>query len=116
MVTIAETQAREAWGVLTGLATEGEQGDTYVFWRGRITYTELAERLGAHERGLVPVLEAIMKHCRSSGLPPLTGLVVLKESGVPSDGFPLQLMPRIPDVYTFDWTTLENPFEFARPQ
>ena len=60
------------------------------------------------------MLELIMNHCISSGLPPLTGLVVLKETGVPGDGFPLELTPRISDIYTFDWTTLENPFGFAR--
>ena len=106
MVSIAESQACQAWDILTVRAAQG--GD------GFITYSQLAEQLGAHERGLVPMLDLIMNHCRASGLPPLTGLVVLKGQGVPSDGFPLEELPRIPDVYTFDWTTIGNPFEFAR--
>jgi len=110
MGTLAESQARQAWDILTSLAAEGEQSDTYLYWRGRITYTELAESLGAHERGLVPMLELIMEHCRSSGLPPLTGLVVLKETGAPSDGFPLELTPSIPSIYTFEWEGTEHPF------
>lgn len=116
MATLAESQAQQAWPLLTSLAAEGERSATYLYWPGRITYTELAEKLGTHERGLVPMLDLIMSHCRSSGLPPLTGVVTLKETGVPGDGFPLELMPRIPDVFTFNWTTLENPFEIARPQ
>ena len=110
MATLAESQAQQAWPLLTSLAAEGERSVTYLYWPGSINYTELAEKLGTHERGLVPMLEVIMSHCRSSGLPPLTGLVVLKETGVPGDGFPIELTPKIPDIYTFKWELVENPF------
>lgn len=113
MATIAESQARDAWGILTTLASEGEQSDSYRFWPGRVTYAELAELLGAHERALVPMLDLVMNHCRASGFPPLTGLVVLRDSGVPGDGFPWELTPGIPDIYPFDWAGIQNPFEYA---
>lgn len=114
MATIAESQAHDAWGILTTLASEGEQSDSPRFWPGRVTYAELAEQLGTHERALVPMLELIMNRCRALGLPPLTGLVVLRETGVPSDGFPWELTPRIPDICVFDWAGVQNPFEYAR--
>lgn len=110
MATIAESQARDAWGILTTLASEGEQSDRYHFWSGRVTYAELAEQLGTHERALVPMLDLVMNHCRASGLPPLTGLVVLREAGVPGDGFPPELTPHLPSIYTFRWERVENPF------
>lgn len=106
MVTIAESQACQAWDALVRLAARGGEPT--------ITYSELAEALGAHERGLVPMLDLVMNHCRANGLPPLTGLVVLKDEGVPSGGFPFEELPKIPRVYTFDWKTLTNPFEYAR--
>ncbi len=108
MVTIAESQACLGWGILTARAEPEGDGD--------VTYSQLAELLGAHERGLAPMLELIMNHCRGSGLPPLTGLVVLKGQGVPSSGFPEEELSRIPDVYRFNWKTTANPFEYARGQ
>ena len=114
MPSIAESQACEGWGILTSLAAEGEHSDTYSQWSGSITYEELADLLGTHAHALVPMLDLIMNHCRANGLPPLTGLVVLKEAGVPSDGFPPELTPRIEDVYTFDWESVDNPFAYAR--
>ncbi len=54
------------------------------------------------------MLEEIASYCEQESLPPLTGLVVGKDSGKPGSGF--RQPDQIPAIYTFRWERVENPF------
>ena len=54
--------------------------------RQTITYELLGELIGVPPHGLAPRLDHIMRYCQANGLPPLTVLVVGKDSGSPSEG------------------------------
>ena len=49
--------------------------------KNRMTYKQLAQRLGLHHRVLRYSLELIQNHCREAHLPALTILVVNSYSG-----------------------------------
>jgi hypothetical protein len=52
-----------------------------------LTYEILGKMIGVPARGLAPHLDCLMRYCQRAGLPPLTVLVVYKDSGKPGDGF-----------------------------
>ena len=95
--------------MLTDLATRGRDSTDYGQFAGRITYTELTDRVGGAPVSIGPtILELIASHCEQEGLPPLTGLVVSATTGTPSSGF--RHPEEIPSIYTFRWERVENPF------
>ena len=97
------------WLILSDLASRGRGSTAYGDLPGRITYTELARRVGGAAVEIGPnVLELIASDCEERNLPPLTGLVVSKATGKPSDGF--RQPDRIPAIYTFRWERVANPF------
>ena len=107
MVIISEEwRAYTAWPILTDLATRG----------GTITYSALAKHLGhgATAIGLTCMLDLVGGHCHRNGLPPLTRVVVSKATKRPSVGFDKWDHSREGEVYTFNWASIQNPFEYAR--
>lgn len=82
-----------------------------------ITYGELASLLGIHHRAVRYVLGPIQEYCMEEGLPPLTALVLNKNTGMPGTGFIAREVDEIPhafeEIYAQDWDSLPNPFGFA---
>jgi len=52
-----------------------------------LTYEILGKMIGVPRQGLAPHLDHLMRYCQRAGLPPLTVLVVQKDSGKPGEGF-----------------------------
>jgi hypothetical protein len=88
-------RAQLAWQVLLGAAHN----------RQILTYTLLGDLIGMGPGTLAPVLGLIMKYCHSQGLPPLTVLVVNKDTGLPGSGLrTLEDLARDrEDVFSEDW-------------
>jgi len=103
-----EQRAFKAWTVLTSYAAN----------KKTITYGELAEKLNIHHRVISFVLGVIQNYCLENELPPLTILVLNKHSGLPGDGFIAYDIENSQDgiekVQAFDWTTIDNPFQYAQ--
>lgn len=73
----AEERACQIWSVLA-LAARNRQV---------LTYDLVGQATGIARQGLGQLLEPIQSYCLLNDLPPLTVLVVSKESGLPSAGF-----------------------------
>jgi hypothetical protein len=69
-------RAQQIWQVLAGASHN----------RQVLTYSILAERIGTGAGTLAPLLGAVMHYCANAGLPPLTVIVVNKETGLPGVG------------------------------
>jgi hypothetical protein len=54
--------------------------------RQTITYGKLSELTGIPTHGMAPRLDHLMRYCAANKLPPLTVLVVQKDSGKPGQG------------------------------
>ena len=107
MTTVNQFErAFRAWPVLTGLARRRE----------RINYGGLAQKLQIHHRPVRFVLERIQQYCLDEKLFPLTILVENKK-GFVGHGFTAwdvdDLDSGLEKVYSFDWSQIPNPFEFA---
>ena len=93
----ASVRAAQIWSVL-GLAARNRQ---------ILTYSMLGKLIGVPARGLGHLLEPIQSYCLINKLPPLTILVVLEETGLPSSGFSAatagELAKKQLDVFAFDW-------------
>jgi putative restriction endonuclease len=100
-----EQRAFLVWPILTNCARKNEP----------ITYGELGIRLGIFHRTFTPSLSLIQEFCIDNELPPLTILVITKKKGLPGNGFKADnfenLQDEINKVYTFNWSSLPNPFE-----
>jgi putative restriction endonuclease len=100
-------RAFRAWPILTATAAK----------RSTITYAELADYLDIHPRPIRYVLSVIQDWCLDERKPPLTILVV-NQHGQPGQGFIAwdanNLGEGYEQVYSVPWSTLANPFEFAR--
>jgi hypothetical protein len=88
-------RAQLAWQVLVGAAHN----------RQILTYSLLSDLIGMGPGTLAPVLGLIMKYCHSEGLPPLTVLVVNKDTGLPGAGLrTLEDLARDrEEVFSQDW-------------
>jgi hypothetical protein len=87
--------ARQIWPILIDLASV----------RGTITYQELGERFGIAGRALQNfdrILAPIKRYCEQNGLPPLSALVVRKDSGLPGSGAEADEID-IDAVFAYDW-------------
>ena len=88
-------RALQIWQVLIGAAHN----------RQTLTYEMLGKMIGLPHFGLANPLEEVQSHCRQNGLPPLTVLVVSKETGRPSEGY-TQVSEESVDrehVFSFAW-------------
>lgn len=96
-------RASQIWAVLAWAARH----------RQSITYGQLGALIGAHPAGLGQLLEPIQSYCLLHGLPPLTALVVGKETGLPGAGFTgasaHHLTSALAEIYEMDWLRLGNP-------
>lgn len=102
----AEEAAFLMWPILTEVARQ----------RDKITYGEVASRIGSGHRMLNWPLGVIQDFCLAHGLPPLTILVVQKGKGTPGTGFTawdLNLEDAgFAAVWGYPWPE-DNPFGFA---
>ena len=106
MINQAE-RAYRAWNILVALAPRSRL----------ITYEDLAKTLGTHARADRYVLELIQDYCLRNSLPPLTILVVNKQTNEPGEGFTAwshdNLVEGRSKVRNHDWTKEPNPFAYA---
>ncbi len=100
-------RAFRAWPFLTAAAAS----------RSTVTYAELADYLHIHPRPIRYVLAVIQDWCLREKKPPLTILVVSQYRRQPGQGFIAwdvnDLEEGYEQVYSFRWSDLSNPFEFA---
>lgn len=94
-------RAWQAWPVLTFAAKN----------RQILTYELLGRLTGMHPAGLGQVLERVQSYCLLNKLPPLSALVVSKETGLPSVGFVATAdVPRaFILIFEHDWLSMPCP-------
>jgi len=101
-----DARAYKAWGILVKLAPDGRL----------ITYEDLAKALDTHPRAVRFALELIQNYCLNR-LPPLTIIVVNKQTNEPGAGFIAwsheNLAEGRSEVRKHDWTKEPNPFAYA---
>ncbi len=102
MATVDGARLAATWGILVEAATS----------RRKLTYGEIARRVGGIARGVGYMLHPMQRYCAQNGLPPLTSLVVRKSDGRPSTGFDRGGDPAVHQrsVWEFDWTKVTNPY------
>jgi putative restriction endonuclease len=89
------------------------------FARGRqtVTYELLGKLIGIHHRAVKFALALIQDYCLDNRLPPLSILVVNKNTKLPGQGFIAwnadNIAEGLEQVWAFDWTTHGNPFAYA---
>ncbi|MES2381488.1 MAG: HNH endonuclease [Bacteroidota bacterium] len=102
-----EERAFYAWDVLVECAIK----------KINITYGSLAEEIGTHPRAIRFVLDLIQDYCKKNNLPPLTILVVIKSTRLPSEKFLNSDVSDYnlekSDVLEYKWDESSNPFEYA---
>jgi hypothetical protein len=78
-----------------------------------LTYDLLGQLIGVPPRGLGQLLEPIQAYCQAHKLPPLTSLVVGKDTGMPGPGFDFTAESNIPlaqaRVFGHGWLGEEPP-------
>lgn len=99
-------RAARAWPILTQLAAD----------RATTSYKRIGQSLEIHHRAIRFVLAEIQDFCLFEKLPPITILVV-GQDGTPGTGF---IAWNVDDlergfelVYSYPWSDLNNPFDFA---
>lgn len=97
-----EERAGRLWPVLVELAMSKKM----------ITYGDAARSIGIHHRPIRYVLEPMQDYCIKEGLPPLTALVVSKNTGLQGAGYLGNpgADKDINEVFAFNWSAIENPF------
>lgn len=94
------TRALQVWIILVACAHN----------RQTLTYSQLAERIGYQDvRPLGRVLDYIWHYCNQHELPPLTGIVVNKNTGLPGDGMGDYTFADQERVFTHPWYNLIPP-------
>ena len=90
-------RATQVWAVLA-LAARNRQ---------ILTYDILSKLIGVPPQGLANILNHVQRYCMKKDLPPLTSIVVNKETGLPGEGFiAAQDIPRNQGrVFNHDWLT-----------
>lgn len=96
-------RACQIWAVLAWAAAS----------RQSLTYGQIAAATGTIQVSVGGFLEPIQSYCLLNELPPLTVLVVSKETGLPGSGFTATTGTGIPTareaVFGFDWLKRGNP-------
>jgi len=82
--------------------------------RKSFTYSQVGKILGVGGGNMVSqYLKPVMNYCEKNGYPPLTVMVVNKETGLPGEG--LTTVDNVNQdreaVYCFDWFSVEWPTE-----
>lgn len=94
-------RALQVWQVLLSLAHN----------RQTVTYESLAEiiRMGNISIGLTQPLTMLMNYCKENNLPPLTILVVQKNTGIPGPGLTTieELNKDRETVFNYEWYKLK---------
>lgn len=97
-------KARMAWSYLTHKATLS----------ATVTYTDVANHIGTTPRHVKHALGPIQDFCLDSNLPPLTVIVVDKNTGKPGTGFIAWDMSDLNSadqaVFMYPWNSIVNPF------
>lgn len=101
-------RASHTWRALVDLACKRETRE----------YGELGEMVGqSFALAVRHPLALIYWHCEREQLPPLTVLVVNKQTGLPSSGFGkpdrAEFERLCEEVFLYDWTSVPNPFGFS---
>ncbi|QEY25191.1 hypothetical protein [Neisseria zalophi] len=99
------TRAMQAWPILQSAAMS-RQTMTYKDLSIKMYGRDIAATLGS-------ILEYIAVYCNQNELPPLTAIVVNKETGLPGVGIPVEedLNKVREQVYQFDWYGIFPPTE-----
>lgn len=96
-------RAAQIWAVLGWAASH----------RQTMTYQQLGQAVGMPPAGLGGMLDPIQAYCVARKLPPLTVLVVQKDTGLPGSGFTaaqaVQVASDQARVFDFDWLAHGNP-------
>ena len=96
-------RASQIWAVLAWAARS----------RQTLTYSDVGKLIGVPPAGLGNLLEPIQSYCLLKKLPPLTILVVQKDSGLPGSGFTgataAEFASALAAVFAFDWLEHGNP-------
>ena len=96
-------RASQIWAVLAWAATN----------RQTLTYGILSKLIGVPAAGLGRLLEPIQSYCLREKLPPLTILVVARDTGLPGTGFTgadvAEYAKAYIDVYEHNWLERGNP-------
>ena len=96
-----EARALQIWQILICKATN----------RQTITYGQLAKTLGFKGAGtLGNLLGYLLTYCPTQNLPPLTALVVNRDTGIPGKGFTIENVNAERErVFRFDWFAVVPP-------
>lgn len=82
--------------------------------RRMLTYGKLAPLISTNPLSVRRALGPVQTYCLESNLPPLTGLVVAKTTGLPGDGFIAwdidDLDNGLEAVFRYPWNSVVNPF------
>jgi putative restriction endonuclease len=78
------------------------------------TYSDIAPLINTNPLNVGRALGPILFHCMDYKLPPLTSIIIGKNSGIPGDGFIAWDVDDLDSahqlVYEYDWEKLKNPF------
>lgn len=96
-----EERAQQLWSILV-LAAQNRQV---------LTYEIVAQACGVPPPSLGDFLRPIQQYCSEKGLPPLTSLIVNKNTGLPGEGFIAAENVPMAQIQTFsvDWLSLTAP-------
>lgn len=100
-------RALQVWVILVACA----------YNRQTLTYSDLAERISYQDvRSISQVLDYIFHYCNQHELPPLTGIVVNKNTGLPGDGMGDYSFTDQERVFAFNWYNIvpPSPTEFEQ--
>lgn len=96
-----EERAQQLWSILVLAATN----------RQVLTYEIVAHACGVPPPSIGDFLRPIQQYCSEKGLPPLTCIVVNKNTGLPGEGFIAAENVPLAQIQTFsvDWLSLTAP-------
>ncbi len=88
-----DERAQQLWSILVLAAAR----------RQVLTYDIVARACGVPAPALGDFLRPIQQHCSENHLPPLTSIIVSKQTGLPGDGFIAAASVPLAQVQTFAW-------------
>lgn len=96
-----EERAQQLWSILV-LAARNRQV---------LTYEIVAQACGVPPPSIGDFLRPIQQYCSETNLPPLTSIIVNKNTGLPGDGFIAAENVPLAQIETFsaDWLSLPAP-------
>lgn len=95
-----EQRAAQLWPLLAWVASQKQT----------ITYGSISALIGVPSGGLGHLLEPIQSYCLLRNIPPLTVVVVSKETGLPGGGFVGDQFQRgLERTYGHDWLEERSP-------